>query len=303
MSQSELVKQLQQLSELRSQGAITDAEFATAKQKLLTTGPAPDGPASLPAQSPPDRPASPPAPGPPQTPLQKPPPQMPPAQMPPAQMPPPNSPTQAFALGYSQQTSLGGPPIQQQRPVGGPAAQYPGRQNQGPQYPRSQYPASANPQRPSSSPGSKLTGHGGALTSGIAGAVLLLAFLVLPMATLPFVGSISGSGVAGESSLFGLFGLLWLVPVEALAIMGVATLQIVAPPVQGRGFARSLTIVFVAAGVWATYIVVLVSLQSQVSELSEELSISAFLGVGLWFALVAAAVAAVGALVEMSARR
>ena len=61
-------------------------------------------------------------------------------------------------------------------------------------------------------------------------------------------------------------------------------------------------IVVVAGGVWATYVVVLVSRQAQISEVSARLSISAFLGGGLWFALVTAAVAALAGLIEMTSR-
>jgi hypothetical protein len=141
------------------------------------------------------------------------------------------------------------------------------------------------------------------MTSAIAATVVLLAFLVLPMATVPFVGSISASGVAGESSLFGPLGLLWLIPVEALAIIGLATLQFLNPSTREARRARSLGTILVAGAMWATYIGVLASLQSQINELSEKLSITAFLGYGLWFALVAAAVAAVGGLIEMTSRR
>jgi len=137
----------------------------------------------------------------------------------------------------------------------------------------------------------------------VGGLAVLLSFLVLPMATVPFLGSISGSGVAGESSLFGPFGLLWLVPTEALAIVGLAAAQVMVPRgVAGRRI-RSLGIVALAGTIWATYGGVLASLQAEVKELSSALSIGAFLGAGLWFALVAAAVAAVGGLMQMTSRR
>jgi hypothetical protein len=123
------------------------------------------------------------------------------------------------------------------------------------------------------------------------------------MATVPLLGSISASGVAGEWSLFGPLGLLWLVPVEALAIIGLAALQALSPSTRETRRARSLGTILIAGAVWATYITVLVSLQSQINKLSEQLSISAFLGYGLWFALLAAAVAAVGGMIEMTPRR
>jgi hypothetical protein len=256
MSQSELVRQLQQLSELRGKGAITDAEFAAAKQQLLTAGTAPNSPG--PAGE------------------------------------PPMSGTQAVGAGFVPPNWPGNAPSHAGWNPAQPASAHPA--------PAYSAPAdlSRTPNQPST--GSKVTGHGGAVTSAVAGAVLLLSFLVLPMATVPFLGSISGSGVAGQSSLFGLFGLLWLVPVEALGIMGIAALQIMVRSTLGARRARSLAIIVIAGGVWATYIVVLVSLQTQVSEISSQLSISAFLGAGLWFALVAAAVAAVGGLVEMTSR-
>lgn len=284
MSQSELVKQLQQLSELHSQGAITDAEFAAAKQQLLNAGAAP----AAPSRSAPDLQACPdpnarsewardasahPA-------------------------PEPQGPrTRVFGTDFAPPNQAGGSIGSLNRPGSVPAG-WPSAQPAPARMARSSPAAESAPPNLSS----RLAGHSGAVTSAVAGAVVLLSFLVLPMANVPFLGSISGSGVAGQSSLFGLFGLLWLVPVEALAIMGIAAVQIMMPATVGARRARSLVVIALAAGVWATYVVVLISLQAQISEISTRLSISAFLGAGLWLALVAAAVAAVGSLVEMTAR-
>jgi hypothetical protein len=256
---------MQQLSELRRQGAITDTEFAAAKQQLLSAGGKDSG----------RRAATPPSATP--SPL-------------PAPQPPPR--TQAFTEDFTRWPS--------------PVAQATTRKTQRrPYHPPPRYGARTNPNGPPppANTARKLAGHSGAVTSAAAGAVVLLAFLVLPMATVPVLGSISASGLAGESSLFGPLGLLWLVPVEALAIIGLAALQVLSSPTRQACRARSLGIIVVAGGVWATYCGVLVSLQSRITQLSERLSISTFFGYGLWFAIVAAAVAAVGGVIEMAWRR
>jgi hypothetical protein len=158
-------------------------------------------------------------------------------------------------------------------------------------------------------PGSGLSGHSGAVTSAVAGLVVLVAFLAMPMATVPFFGSLTGVGMAGEASEMALLGLLWLVPLAATGIVGLAVTQILAVAAPSARRARSAAIIGLAVLVWLVYAVVLGSVQDKISEVSGiggfrlNVSVTDFLASGVWFAVLAAGVAGVGAWLEMTSGR
>jgi hypothetical protein len=137
-------------------------------------------------------------------------------------------------------------------------------------------------------------GHGGALATAVGGAVTLLAFLTMPLISVPFIGSVTGAGLA---SLDGSVALLWLVPLASVAVAGIGAWQrfstTAAPKQRALGSVWSLVL---AGLVILFYIIALVSMQSQVGS-------TGFTGAGFWFALLGMAVAAVGATIELKAAR
>lgn len=141
-------------------------------------------------------------------------------------------------------------------------------------------------------------GHGGAITSGVGGLVTLLAFVALPLATVPFLGSITGANAAGFASQFGALGLLWLVPLLAVAVVGIAGWQIFGTA-GGQVRAGSITIMVLAALVVLVYLIVLGAVQAETSKLG--VSAPSFFGVGFWFAALAIVAAGIGGAVEMAA--
>lgn len=143
-------------------------------------------------------------------------------------------------------------------------------------------------------------GHGGAITSGTGGLLTLLAFLTMPLATVPFLGSITGANAAGFASQFGALGLLWLVPLLAAAVVGLASWQIFGVPDAQRRTV-SITVMVLTGLVVLDFLVVLGAIQAETSRLG--VSVPSFTGAGLWFALIAMVAAGFGAGVELSSSR
>ncbi|WP_448627600.1 hypothetical protein [Geodermatophilus sp. URMC 64] len=151
----------------------------------------------------------------------------------------------------------------------------------------------------------RLVGHGGAVTAGAGGVLTLLAFLAFPLGTVPFFGSITAASLAGMSSEVGELGLLWLIPLIAVAVAGTgAWLAFAAPP--GEQVRRASTVVAVLAGVVVlVYVVALVAVQSELSDsgaTATGMSAAGLAGAGFWFALLGMAAAAIGAVVEKRTR-
>lgn len=146
------------------------------------------------------------------------------------------------------------------------------------------------------------TGHSGAVTSGIGGLVTLMAFLAMPMATFPFVGSMTGSTVAGYSAQLGVLGFLWLVPLAAAAVIGIAAWQVVNTLLTVQARRISLIALMVLAGVvFLDYIAVLTAVQYEIDSIGSRASVSAtaFTGAGFWIALIGMAASIIGAALEM----
>ncbi|MGH3925309.1 MAG: hypothetical protein ACRDTT_21020 [Pseudonocardiaceae bacterium] len=83
-------------------------------------------------------------------------------------------------------------------------------------------------------------GRSGAVVAGGGGLVTLLAFLAMPIAMVPFFGSITGVSLAGYASEVGQLAWLWLVPPIAVAVVALAARQYsVRPPPRAGAGARS----------------------------------------------------------------
>jgi hypothetical protein len=146
------------------------------------------------------------------------------------------------------------------------------------------------------------TGHSGAITSGIGGLVTLMAFLAMPMATFPLVGSMTGPTVAGYSAQLGALGCLWLVPLAAAAVTGIAAWQVIGTSLtmQARRIG-SIALMVLAGLVVVDYIVVLTAVQYEIDSVGSRASVSAtaFTGAGFWIALIGMAASLIGAGLEI----
>lgn len=182
-------------------------------------------------------------------------------------------------------------------PVADPAAAVPGPEPEG------RPPTPAGPVRggaPGPVPGNRFTGHGGAITAGAGGLIMLLAFLALPLATVPFLGSLTAADAAGLASQLGVLGLLWFVPLLAAAVVGIACWLLFGEPGDNRRTA-SISAMVMAGLVVLVYLVVLGSVQAEASGRGG--SVPSFFGAGFWIAVLAAVAAGIGAAVEMAASR
>lgn len=170
-------------------------------------------------------------------------------------------------------------------PVGGPAAHT--GQLPAPVVPRAADAGGGHAGRPGGGP----VIFGGAL-------LLLLAFVALPLATSRFFGSITAPGLAVEgarSGQGGIAGLLWFVPVLALAIAGTAAWLHWGSGVGGGQRRTGAAAAIAMAGVVVlVYTVVIGSLGGTAVGVS-------FTGAGLIFALIGAATVAVGGAMILSA--
>lgn len=144
--------------------------------------------------------------------------------------------------------------------------------------------------------------RGGAIACIAGGLLTLLAFLVMPLATVPFLGSMTAAETAAFSTEFGVLGLLYLVPLFAAAVVGTAGWQVFDPGSQSRRRAGSITVLLLAGLVVLDYLVVIGALQAQASEFGG--SAPSLTGAGFWFALIGMFVAGIGApLDERSTQR
>ncbi len=172
----------------------------------------------------------------------------------------------------------------------------------GPGYPAGAvgHPAAGHPAAGHPSPG--LRPRAAAIVAMLGGGIALLAFVAMPMASVPILGSITGVRLAGFASEEGSLVLLWLVPLAAAAVVGLGGwLQFTraAGPAARR---RGSMIVLVLAGLTTlVHIVALLVVEGELSGVG--LSATSLTGVGFWIALLgmmAAGIAAVADLMELS---
>jgi hypothetical protein len=137
----------------------------------------------------------------------------------------------------------------------------------------------------------------------IGGLFTALAYWILPVATVPLVGSLTAPSLIGQIDDPGSFGLLHLVPVTSLITILLAVWLLV-----GRlaGRARQLVsaaVLLCAVLSAAAYLIPLSTVDNAItSSGASELGIRAttFTGIGFWLAVVGAVISAVGAVIELS---
>jgi len=137
----------------------------------------------------------------------------------------------------------------------------------------------------------------------VGGAVVFLSFVALPMASAPFLGSITGSGLAKHASECEVLGWLWLILIAAIAVTGLGAWQRLAadlaPIVRRRAAIAAL---LCACLIVLVYVIVFAAVQNAISSNGGSLvgiSASNLLGAGFWFALLGAIVAAAGAVTQL----
>jgi hypothetical protein len=145
-------------------------------------------------------------------------------------------------------------------------------------------------------------------TSGVivlAGGVLIaLAYWVLPVATVPLVGSVSAPALVDEVSGAS-FGLLRVVPLTALLTVAAGVWLLARPTGRGRRVAQLLALGCAVLTALA-YLVPLGRVdQALDSAGADSLGIEAtnLTGTGFWLALIGSVVAAVGAAVPLATAR
>lgn len=160
------------------------------------------------------------------------------------------------------------------------------------------WPTDRNARFPSSlvEPVPAWTGHSGAVISGIGGLVTLMAFLTMPMATFPFLGSMTGPTIASYSTQLGALGFLWLVPLVAAAVAGIAAWQVIGTSLtmQERRIG-SIALMVLAGLVILDYIGVLTAVQYKI----DSVDATTFTGAGFWIALIGMTASIIGAGLEI----
>jgi len=282
MDGNDLVRQLRELADLQAQGTLTPDEFAAVKARLLgaagdTRPPAYSGMAPMRPPEPGDGVTGAPIAG---VRTAAPEPERPEIPM----APPGAAPISSDPFG----TSGYGPPYSPP-----PYAPPFGAPMDGPMAER----GSAGPAA------MKWGGSGPATAIRVGGAVALLSFVALPMASVPFLGSITGAGLASHASEVGALGWLWLVLIGSLAVTGLGAWQRFAanlvPAVRRRAAIATL---LCACLIVLIYLIVFAALQNAISSNGGSgigISASDLLGAGFWFALLGALVAAVGAVLQL----
>lgn len=268
MTDPDLVHQLKTLADLRASGVITEEEFARAKARVLGSTTA-GGPVPAPTPAPP-----------------------------PVENPSLDVPTTVVTRSgtAAEAPSAGEPPWwhafdthEQPKPPEPATSPSPGLPM-----------PTARPREGGSRPTAVyvLTG---------AGLAALLAFFAMPLAYAPLVGSLTGAQVASLSSQVGALGLLWIVPLSAVAVAGIGAWMSLAPMIPPAQRRAGLISVVIAAGVSILiYVIAFVGVQSQLAETGAArrgISATSLTGIGFWLAVLCMIVAVVAAAREMSSSK
>ena len=135
-----------------------------------------------------------------------------------------------------------------------------------------------------------------ALTAGGA-LVTLLAFIAIPVSTVPFYGSLSAADLAGFSSENGALALLWLVPLAALGIAGIGGWQQFSDSIPPAARRRASVIALVLSGtVVVVYLIVLGVVESEMGSGGA----SGIAGPGFWIALLGTITSGVAASADLA---
>jgi hypothetical protein len=145
----------------------------------------------------------------------------------------------------------------------------------------------------------------GGVIAVVGGALTALAYLVMPLATVPLLGSVTAPNLAGAPGDDGSLALLPLVPIAAAVIIGIGLWLLLGRPGTRARTVGAVGILACAVLVALAYLIPLNSLNNEITSVGADIfgiSATTFTGTGFWFTLIGALVAAVGAAVELSGR-
>lgn len=144
----------------------------------------------------------------------------------------------------------------------------------------------------------------GGVIALVGGVLTGLAYLVLPVATVPLIGSITAPSLAGQAPDTPSLGLLPLVPVASVVTIAVGLwLALAAPKGRARVVGAGGVLVCAVLTVLA-YLLPYVQVNNAINEsgaASLGISATTFTGSGFWLALIGALLAAIGAGLELNA--
>jgi hypothetical protein len=129
----------------------------------------------------------------------------------------------------------------------------------------------------------------------------------MPLATLPFFGSITAPTLAdqaSEKSGSGALAMLWLIPILAVGVVVAAGRAALSPDLShDRRRTFAVTAMALAGTALAGWIGLLIYVQSEISGAGADragVSATTFAGAGYWFVLIGFIAAGVGSMMEMS---
>jgi hypothetical protein len=158
---------------------------------------------------------------------------------------------------------------------------------------------------PEGATGHAVTRRPGDVVAAIGGLLTLLAYLVLPVATIPLLGSVSAPDLTEGTSDAGSLALLRIVPIAAVVTIAIG-LWLWLGKAARRARAVGAIVILVCAVLTAlAYLIPYARLQGAISDIgASSLGISAttFTGIGFWCGLLGAVVSGIGAAVQLSGR-
>lgn len=150
-------------------------------------------------------------------------------------------------------------------------------------------------------------GTSGGVVAIIGGLTIGLAYVFLPVATIPLIGSVNASDLASAAPQATSLSLLHIVPVAALITLGIGLWLVLGKPDPRAQRGTAIALVVCAVAVAIAYLWPFARLQDELSGsgVSSDLGVTAttFTGIGFWLAIVAAIVTAAAAFVEVTGAR
>lgn len=153
----------------------------------------------------------------------------------------------------------------------------------------------------------KTTGRvSGGLVGLVGGVISGLAYLFLPVATVPMVGSARAWDLVSGAPEVGSLALLPFVPWVALAAIGFGLWLIVGKPAGGGRRLGAIAFLACAGLICVAYLWPFMRLQDELAGAgasSYGITATTFTGIGFWLAVIGAIVIAAGTVVELTGSR
>lgn len=133
-----------------------------------------------------------------------------------------------------------------------------------------------------------------------------LTYLLLPVATIPLVGSLAAPDLAGAAPEAPSLALLHIVPVAVLVAIGISLWLLIGKPAGRAQRVGGAALIGCAAVIAIAYLWPFARLQDELSGsgvASLGITATTFTGIGFWLAVIAAIVTATGGIVELTGSR